>query len=68
MNQYRKNVVVKVFNSLDKERIGRVLIDNLKEMYAPEKHPDVLVRKKSEEEVLTEFLDTLEEYCCFVVT
>ena len=67
MNQFRENLVIKAFNTLDTKRSGRLLIDKLKEIYAAEKHPDVIIRKKTEDEALTEFLDTFEEYCSFVV-
>ncbi len=67
MSQYRKNLVTKVFKSIDKIGNGVIPEDELKEMYVAARHPDVLIRKKTEEEALTEFLDTFEEYCYFVV-
>ena len=67
MNQFRINLAKKVFKSIDTKGAGRISIDEFKDIYCAGRHPDVLVRKRTEEEVLTEFLDTFDEYCNFVV-
>ena len=67
MSQFRKNLVTKVFKILDKKGSNVIPEDELKELYVGARHPDVLIRKKTEEEVWTEFLDTFEEYCYFIV-
>jgi len=66
MSQVRKNIVSKVFKFLD-NGAGKIPIDELKELYNADRHPDVLLRQRNEEEVLTEFLDTLDVYNNFIV-
>jgi len=60
MNNRRKNIVKKVFNKLDKNGNGRIEIDDIKDSYDASNHPDVKNGKKSEDEVLAEFLDNFE--------
>ncbi len=67
MNQFRKNQATKVFKALDSTGSGSIPMEQLKEMYVAARHPDVLTHRKSEDEALTEFLDTFEEYYYFVV-
>lgn len=67
MNAYRKNLVRKVYRSLDKDGNGRLEIDDIRDVFNAKKHPDVIARKKTEEEVLTEFLDTFEQHFSQIV-
>jgi len=60
MNQFRKNLVKKAFDKLDANKNGVVEIDDIKGVYNAKNHPDVKLGKKTEEEVLSEFLDTFE--------
>jgi hypothetical protein len=60
MNQYRRNFVKRAFDKLDRNRNGIVEVDDLKGVYNGKNHPDVKLGKKTEEEVLAEFLDTFE--------
>lgn len=60
MNKGRKTWVKKAFDKLDKNRNGIVDIDDIKDVYNAKNHPDVKLGKKSEEEILSEFLDTFE--------
>lgn len=60
MNATRKAIVLKVFKRLDKDGSGSIDIEDIKDIYDASKHPDVLSRKKTEDEILTEFLDTFE--------
>lgn len=60
MNATRKAIVLKVFKRLDKDGLGSIDIEDIKDIYDASKHPDVLSRKKTEDEILTEFLDTFE--------
>lgn len=60
MNTNRKNFVKKAFDKLDKNRNGVVEFDDIKDVYNAKNHPDVKLGKKTEEEVLSEFLDTFE--------
>lgn len=62
MNERRKNVVTLAFKKLDKDGNGYINIDDLKGVYDASKHPDVRLGKKTEEDVLLEFLDTFEQH------
>ena len=50
----------RAFDKLDKNRNGVVEIDDIKGVYNAKNHPDVKLGKKTEDEVLSEFLDTFE--------
>jgi hypothetical protein len=60
MNPGRKAFVKKAFDKIDKNKNGIVEIDDIKGVYNAKFHPDVKLGKKTEEEVLSEFLDTFE--------
>jgi len=58
---------MKAFKVLDKDGSGIVTVDDIKGTYSAGKHPDVLAKKKTEEDVLTEFLDTFELHYALLV-
>ena len=60
MNHPRKNLVKRAFDKIDRNRNGIVELDDLKGVYNAKNHPDVKLGKKTEDEVLSEFLDTFE--------
>ena len=60
MNPFRKQLVRKAFDKLDKNGNGIIEIDDIKGVYNAKFHPEVKAGKKTEEEVLFEFLDTFE--------
>ena len=60
MNDFRKAFVKKAFNKLDKNGNGAIEPDDIKGVYNARNHPDVKAGKKTEDEVLAEFLDTFE--------
>lgn len=60
MSKRRLVTVKKAFEKLDKNRNGKVELDDIRGTYNASKHPDVKAGKKTEEEVLGEFLDTFE--------
>ena len=60
MNEARQALVQKAFQKLDKNGNGIVELEDLKNVYNAKHHPDVKLGKKTEEEVLIEFLDTFE--------
>ena len=66
MNATRTAVVQRAYNKLDADSNGVVTIDDLKQRYNAEENPDVKMGKKTEEDVLYEFLDTFEQH--FAVT
>lgn len=56
----RKNQIIAIFRTLDKKNSKFVNIDLLKQTFNAEAHPDVITKKRREDDVLTEFLDVLE--------
>lgn len=64
MNPTRKELVKKAFNKLDGmgNSNGVLEVDDIRQSYNAKNHPDVKSRKKTEEEVLQEFLETFEAH------
>jgi hypothetical protein len=60
MNNFRRNLAEKAFRIMDKDKSGTLNIEDIKGVYNGKKHPDVIAGKKTEEEILGEFLDTFE--------
>jgi hypothetical protein len=60
MNQFRVTLSKKAFNIMDKDRSGILNLDDIKQTYNAKMHPDVKSGKKTEDDVLLEFLDTFE--------
>lgn len=60
MNANRKKYVDMAFNKLDKDGNGFIEVSDLKGIYSGRNHPDVKAGRKSEDEVLAEFLETFE--------
>ena len=53
-------MVKKAFDKIDKNGNGLIELDDIKDTYNAKQHPDVKAKKKTEQEVLSEFLDTFE--------
>jgi len=62
MNSFRRGLCEKAFRIMDKDRSGVLDINDIKGVYNAKSHPDVKAGKKTEEEVLGEFLDTFETH------
>jgi Ca2+-binding EF-hand superfamily protein len=60
MNPFRKGMVKKAFDKLDNNKNGIIELDDIKSFYNAKMHPEVRAGKKTEDEVLAEFLDTFE--------
>jgi Ca2+-binding EF-hand superfamily protein len=60
MNPFRKGMVRKAFDKLDQNKNGIIELDDIKAFYNAKMHPEVRAGKKTEDEVLAEFLDTFE--------
>ena len=60
MNNFRKVLVRRAFDKIDRNGNGVVELDDIKGVYNGKFHPDVKAGKKTEDEVLAEFLDTFE--------
>lgn len=62
MNPTRKEFVKKAFNKMDGNRNAVLEIDDIRQSYNAANHPDVKSGKKTEDEVLQEFLETFEAH------
>jgi hypothetical protein len=62
MNDFRKQMVERAFRKIDKDGSGVLDINDIKDTYNAQKHPDVLSGKKTEAQVLVEFLETFETH------
>ena len=60
LNEFRKNILKQVFDKLDKNETGFITVKNLRDSYDPKGHPLVRQGKRSEDEILGEFIDILE--------
>jgi hypothetical protein len=60
MNAFRKQLVRRAFDKLDSNSNGIIELDDIKKVYNAKLHPEVKSGKKTEDEVLGEFLDTFE--------
>ena len=64
MNPARSAIAKKVYTIMDKDKSGKVDINDIRQSYNAKQHPDVKAGKKTEDEVLGEFLDTFEDHFC----
>ena len=60
MNPMRRKLVGQAYVKLDKDGNGWIDINDIKGTYSAKTHPDVLSGKKTEEQILLEFLETFE--------
>lgn len=60
MNANRKAIVMRAFAVMDKDGSGMIDINDIRGVYKADKHPDVMSGKKTEQQVLSEFLETFE--------
>jgi hypothetical protein len=64
MNPTRKAVAMKAFKIMDKDGSGELDLNDIRQTYNAKHHPDVKAGKKTEDEILLEFLDTFEDHFC----
>mmetsp|Transcript_21582 Transcript_21582/g.15794 ORF Transcript_21582/g.15794 Transcript_21582/m.15794 type:complete len:200 (+) Transcript_21582:603-1202(+) len=62
LNDFRKGLVEKAFRKIDKDNSGFLDIEDIKDVYNASKHPDVLQGKRTEQQILNEFLETFETH------
>ena len=62
LSDYRRAFVEKAFRSIDKDGNGYLELEDIKDTYNAKKHPDVIQGKKSEDQILMEFLETFETH------
>jgi len=60
MNNARKAIVMRAFNKMDADGSGMIDINDIRGVYKADKHPDVMAGKKTEQQILSEFLETFE--------
>ena len=67
MNDNRKKIVEEIFNKLDINHSNAIEKEEIKSKFNAKNHPDVLNGKKTEDEILLEFIETFEStynYLC----
>ena len=62
MSQKKLKIVHQAFAKIDKDGSGVIDMKDIEETYNAKQHPDVIQGKKTEEEVLMEFLETFESH------
>jgi Ca2+-binding EF-hand superfamily protein len=62
MNKSRRALVERAYKVLDKNGNGIIDIEDIKGVYNASKHPDVTAGKKTEDQILLEFLETFETH------
>ncbi len=62
MNEFRQGLAMKAFAIMDKDGSGIIEIDDIRQKYNAKHHPDVKAGKKTEDEILYEFIDTFETH------
>ena len=60
LNEFRKNILKQVFQKLDKNETGFITVKTLRDNYDPKGHPLFRQGKRSQDEILGEFIDILE--------
>ena len=62
MNQFRKNICMKAFKLMDVDGDGFITIQDVKHNCNAKKNPEVMQGKKTEDEVLYDFLETFDTH------
>lgn len=60
MNKNREALALQAFDAMDRDGNGVLELADIKGVYSAAKHPDVIARRKTEKQVLLEFLETFE--------
>jgi Ca2+-binding EF-hand superfamily protein len=58
---------MKAFDILDKDGSGTIELDDIRGTYNAKQHPEVKQGRKTEDEILMEFLETFEQHHNFIV-
>lgn len=62
MNQNRKALAMRAFAIMDADGSGVIEINDIRSKYNAKMHPEVKSGKKTEDEILFEFIDTFEKH------
>jgi Ca2+-binding EF-hand superfamily protein len=60
LSESRKNLVISAFNKMDEGKKGVLNMNVIRSEFIPKGHPDVINGKRTEQEVLAEFLDNFD--------
>ena len=60
LNKFRQDVLKQVFIKLDDDEKGYITVGQMRKEYNPKEHPLVRQGKRTEDDILAEFLDVLE--------
>ena len=60
LNPYRRDLILRAYEKLDVDKNGVLEVSDVKHCYNAQAHPDVKQGKKTEDEVLQDFLETFE--------
>jgi len=64
MNEVRTAIAMQAFRIMDKDHSGKIDINDIRQAYNAKEHPDVKAGRKTEDDILFEFLDTFEDHFC----
>lgn len=62
LSDSRRQLIERAFRKIDKDGNGFLEVDDIKELYNAKRHPDVIQGKKSEEQILMDFIETFETH------
>jgi hypothetical protein len=62
MSSKRVQACQEVFEGLDPSGAGKVDVSEISRTFSTQRHPDILLKRKTEDDVTYEFLDTLETF------
>lgn len=65
MNESRTLLVKKAFSHLDRNKQNSIEQNDIKVCYNSSRHPEVVLGKKTQDEVLGEWLDNLDAFCLY---
>ena len=60
LNPFRKAIIKKAFDKIDADHNGTLEVNDIKQFYNAKNHPDVRSGKKTEDEILLDFLETFD--------
>lgn len=62
LSESRRQLIERAFRKIDRDGNGFLEIDDIKDLYNAKRHPDVIQGKKSEEQILMDFIETFETH------
>lgn len=66
LSSFRRPIIAQAFHNLDSEGRGAVTLDQLKKTFNPRGHPDLKLGKRSEDNVLLEFINCVDNYITYI--